>query len=555
MTTKYRLQQLANQIKSAGLDGQSMQKKLSEIVSANDLTPHEIQRIAEMANRDVQLALYKTSSDKRFKFELANPEPLKAAAREESAKTGSGVPAVKTAALLAEVPADPFSVPYRPSEDLSLYKEPLEEKLAFEIESAEIRKTIQELDKHRLEFEALKKQGETEIIKVSAKASKDHDVAVQSALDLIMTGVSLPSLYQAIMAAVSGHRAPEDVRETARSLVMLIIQGLKKRGVANHRMGFRHNGDVPALDRLKGEELMERCEKSFPGLNSSDLDMEEAKRANYTQYVVANGDKPDLQDMVSEAEKHLSARPSQAKYPVPAQYLDPKNVDNLPGGSPRVINTDNEFVIAISDLVGDQSRMTRLHSAQEYVGLKLKQIESTMRDLISAKKTAEAAFEKSGNAMPPMAIGNQPGRFQSMLSGAKNLGSTLYSQAKANPLTALGVGAGVAGLAPMVMRSKDSVAAEEMQNKYLKNQREQQQGQTRLASVELEVNGVKQAFLSAAVGAVAKPIAAAAGKAMASTAGQTIKSVGSKAIGALGSPAMSNAVGIASMLPREQPQQ
>src|ERR1019366_7043048 len=128
MTTKDRLQQLANQVKSAGLEDKSMQKKLAQIVSDNDLTTHEIQRIAEMANRDVQLALYKTSSDKRFKFELANPEPLKVSARKEAGVFAAHTETSKTASALSSVGENPFSVPYREPKKFSIYDQPMEEK-------------------------------------------------------------------------------------------------------------------------------------------------------------------------------------------------------------------------------------------------------------------------------------------------------------------------------------------------------------------------------------------------------------------------------------------
>lgn len=570
MTTKDRLKMLANQVKSAGLAGESMQAKLAEIVAANDLTGHEIQRIAEMANRDVQLALYKTAHDKRFKFELADPEPLKETARKHATLIATSTEATKTASALSAVPAQPFTAPYREPKKFSLYDAPMDEKLAFEIESTEVRKTIQGLDKVRLETEGLHKQGEAEIIKVAVKAEKDHAAAVQGALDLIMTGVTLPSIYQAVMAAVSGHRAGAEIRKTAHDLMMLIVTGLKKRGVPNHRMGFRHKGDVNKLDKLKPEEIMELCAHSGPDFTSLDLDMELAKKANYTEHKTDNG-KPSIPYMIDEAEQHLSNRPSQMKYPVPQQYLDDRNTDNLQNGAPRVFNTDNEFVIAITDLLGDQSRMTRLHSAQEYLGLKLKQIENSMRMLTSAQKTAEAELEKEAAASflngktpapspmptsplsgPGRSIATPPGvgarvagGLGSAFTGAKQIGSTLLSQAKANPLTALGIGAGVVGLAPLVMRSADSKAQERMMHA---SRRPESEEPTHLAAarVELEDNGVNK---TAFIGAIARPLAAMAGRAMSSGAGQAIKSVGSKAIGALSSPALSNGLAIASMVP------
>src|ERR1039458_3420732 len=99
------------------------------------------------------------------------------------------------------------------------------------------------------------KQGESEISKTAEKATKDLTAAVQGALDLIMTGVSLPSLYQAVMISVSGHRAGAEAKKAAADLMALIVHGLKKRGVPNHKMGFNHKGDVVGLDKLSEEQI------------------------------------------------------------------------------------------------------------------------------------------------------------------------------------------------------------------------------------------------------------------------------------------------------------
>jgi hypothetical protein len=444
MSTKAKLKQFSDEIKKEALAGKSMQKKLGEIVSRNDLTSHEIRRIAEMANRDAQLELYKTSSDKRFKFELADPSPF--IKEQKTASTNLFKPVEHDINKLAS--EDPvYSVPYRAPKAFSLYDHTMNEKLAEEIDETETRKIILQLDKSRLEHEAILKQGEAQIIKLNEKAVKDYSKLVQSAMDLVMAGISLPSLYQAVIGANSGSRATDAEKDGADKIMALIIEGLKDRGVPNHKMGFRHQGRVADLDALGEKELLYLCKRSTGQLKERDITLPTAKLAT----VIKNAEYRLRDD--SESEKYLSSRPAVVEHPCPQVYLDEKYTDNLPGGVPKVINGQHEFVIRVNDLMGDQSRTTRLHSANEYIGLKLKEIQEAIRSLRDAKvanftppKPGEGKLfplrnkiEMAGTVLGLAAAGKQ------MWDSSKTSGflKNLSASAKADPLNALGTGAAI----------------------------------------------------------------------------------------------------------------
>jgi hypothetical protein len=72
---------------------------------------------------------------------------------------------------------------------------------------------------------------------------------------------------------------------------------------------------------------------------------------------------------------------------VPQMYLD--DAQNTPNNAPRVINASSEFIVAVRNLVGEQGRLRQVHGAQEYLGLKLKQLEEAMRKLTSIRKIEE----------------------------------------------------------------------------------------------------------------------------------------------------------------------
>lgn len=492
MSHKLRLQSFANEVKTAGLSGGSMQKKLAEIVAENDLTGHDISRIAEMANRDVQLGLYKSSADKRFKFELADPEPLIKQASKTAADQTEPGDQQKLASAIDEAGGDPFAVPQRSTlPAFSLYQHPMSEKVAFDIESINARQTIQELDRTRLELEGTLNYSQIEVSKVAEKATKSLKSAVQGALDLVMSGVTLPSLYAAVMSSCAGSRASDDAQKNADDLMHMVVSGLKSRGVPNHRMGFRHQGDVAALDRLSAEELLVLCKRSTGRIHEKDVPLPLTKIAVYAERYMDSypGNQVDRSAEATEFMRSSNPKPPQV-------CLDDRYVGNLPV---RAMNADNEFVIAISDLIGDQSRMLRLHSSQEYIGLKLKQIEQAIRDLTTAHKTAEAEFEVK-----------KAGIGASLSAVAKPIGSALSTVNKG-----LSSGWGQAGM----------VAAPIIYNEYKERQARKQQeqpGQMKLQSADERVmerlrnssslkGEQKTAFIGAAVGAIGRAAAGAAG--------------------------------------------
>jgi hypothetical protein len=372
-----------------------MQAKLAQIVESNDLTQHEIQRIAEMANRDVQLSLYKTSSDKRFKFELANPGPLKSSAKKKKANFSRA--ATETEKVASAVLAENFDVPYRES-SLSIYEQPLDESYVAELKVAELQGLQHELNKTRQEFTVLLKQGEAEIIKIASKAEASYSNLIQTGLDHMMNGITFTSLYQAIYASVGGGGATLADRVKADELALLLLAGLKKRGYPNHKLGFRHRGNIKALDALKPVEILALSKLALGIETPSDLSMGATKQADYAEKLTVGSADSNIPFLAQEAETWMKFRPSEIEHSCPQAYVDDSINNNLPNGKPVVFNTDNTFIVSIKDLMGDQSRMVRLHGAQEYIGLKLKQIEDALVNLKTAEKTAA---EKTARSAKP----------------------------------------------------------------------------------------------------------------------------------------------------------
>lgn len=435
MDTKVRLSKLADEVKSAGIAGKSMQAKMSELIEKNDLTGPEIDRIAEMANRDVQLALYKQASDKRFKFDLIDPIPLKQAAKKQaqSAVGRAATANQKVASIVLEHGGDPFAVPYRESK-FSLFEQPVSMPVVIQNDMAGIRKTAHDLDRARAELLAVESQGRSEAMKIAGQADKTFDNTVQAAVDMIISGVTLPSLYAAVAASVSGSNGvTEEDRDSADKLMMLIIKAVQERGIPNHRLGFRNRGNVELLDSLSSEDLMDLCKRSTGRIHEQDIPMSLCKIAAYLK---ATHTEPELNSQGGEV-----AQP----------YLDEKYVDNLPGGKPLVINGENEFIIGIKDLMGDQSRMQRCHSANEYIGLKLKQIEHSLRGLKGAEKSAEAKYALATvPPIPPVAApgGNLVGK---AISGIKSGWNALGADTGQRLERAVGAGNFAATVAPMAM--------------------------------------------------------------------------------------------------------
>ena len=410
MSARYRLAQLAEKVKVAGLAGKSMTEELMKIAKADDLTQDEISRIAEMANRDVQLGLYKTATDKRFKFDLADPAPVKAAARKiasvvQHAEVGSFE---KVSSLIDETGGDPFAAPYRPDENLSLFKhepnEVLFGKVAADRQEYEDRTQLFEMDKARLELQSMINEGEQWKAKIAGIAVGNEKTIVQGAMDMVHNGVTLPSIYEALAAAVSGSTVPEEEMEAADTITRMIIEGLKARGVENYKMGFRDHGDPEAMAKMTTDELVERCKQLSaygPARQENTFAMRDTKTAEvYQEAEVGKGPQATTRDASVNpgitALDMLHQRPSVMDHKVPQMYID--DAQNTPNNMPRVIDASNEFVVAVKNLVGEQGRLRQVHGAQEYLGLKLKQLEEAIRKLTSIRQLEEERQAKGPKA-------------------------------------------------------------------------------------------------------------------------------------------------------------
>lgn len=448
MSLKKRLQKLAAKVQAAGVNGESMQDKLASIIQAEDLSPHEVRRIAEMANRGVQLELSKVAEDKRFKFELCDAgKAVKFARKVAEASTRNSEPYAKLASAIEEAGGDPFAPIGRADggvESLSLINRTPDAKIAFADNERRTREMLFELDRTRLELEAMQKEAQAAKVESYGKASDANDRAVQSAVDLLIGGgIKLPDLYMAIRAACGGSRADKNAGKVMDNLTLLIINGVKSRGVKNHQLGFRFKGDIDALDALSDRDLLALAKRTAgdigTGPESTDISILTEKRAHrYVETVNHIRKATDTKGHPFEdAAALLHIRQSVSDHPQPDGYLDDAVVGNTPGGKVRVVDGDHEFIIGIQDLVGEQARLTRLHNADEYIGLKLKQIENSMRTLQDAQKMAATEYEEK------MAAAGL------VMNAAKGLGKSLGAMPTADkvslgiqaaPLAAAGVG-------------------------------------------------------------------------------------------------------------------
>ncbi len=407
MSHKARLQPYIDEVKAAGLRGESMQDKLASIVDANDLTPHEIRRIAEDANRGVHVALTKQAhaqkKDARLRFDLADPEKLIGGAR-KSAEASMFREGSSKLAAIEEAGGDPFAAPVVEGEvKLSIYDHPLDPAMAYSLEEAKTRATLLELDRARAELEAVENEAKAASVSALSEATDAHDRIVQSAVDMVMSGVTLPSLYRAIMATVSGCRAEPGDSAELRTLMRMVIEGLKARGVPNHRMGFRYAADRNAIDSLSIDDLLSMCDNAVDYDRGACPPMALTKQAQYYLQLQPNYGKVQSSDRhpYQDAAAWFENRPSQADHKLPQTYLDERNTGNTPGGTPRIVNGDSSFTIAVKDLVGARDRLLKTHNAQEYLGLKLKEIAEATGQLKRAQHIAAKQYEQRKEAIAP----------------------------------------------------------------------------------------------------------------------------------------------------------
>lgn len=402
MPHRIKLQPHVEVVKSAGLQGHSMQEALVKVASEHDLTPHEIRRIAEDANRSVHVTLTKQAhsqkKDARLKFELADPEKVIGEVRKTAAAhltTGTHTQTSKVAAI-EEAGGDPFAAPLQPTTKLSLYDTALDEDAAFAREEAQTRGLLIQLDKQHADMQALLNEAKMACISCLTEAGDAHKKGIQAAMDMVQTGITLPSLYRAIMATVSGERAGECAEEEARKVLRLIVEGLKERGVPNHRLGFRYAANKNEIDGLSTEDIISMCEHAVA------YDRGELTKA--AQLYIEK--QPDYATMKStdlhpyeDAAAWMENRPSQSDHKLPQTYLDERNTGNMPGGHARVFDGDSEFIVSVKDLMGARDRVLKLHSAQEYLGLKMKEIAEAVGQLKRAQHIAAEQFDKKKQAI------------------------------------------------------------------------------------------------------------------------------------------------------------
>jgi hypothetical protein len=395
-----RLERLANEVLTHGLSGKPMRAKLAEIIDREDLTPNEIRRISERANRDLQSELFKVAEDKRFKYELIDPATLVSDARKHAAASlRRTADEAKIAAAIDEAGGDPFAAPDLHSDHLnrlSLLREPRDPHLTADLEFAGIRAKLAELERIRQDYEVLKTSARATEIESLDSAEQHAQRAADRAADMMLgSGIKLPDLYMALKAAVSGAGADEATRKSVDPLMLLILSKLKARGIPNAQMGFRFRGCPCELEALDSADLLALCKRtageSVMPAREGDITVETQKRAQMYLKVVQDAQEKVPGHPYEEADRFLGTRPSVAEAGLAPVYMDDANTNNIPARGIKVVDGDNEFVIAIRDLMGDQTRLVRSHSAWEYLGLKLKQIEEAMRQLQGAADRAKTA--------------------------------------------------------------------------------------------------------------------------------------------------------------------
>jgi hypothetical protein len=489
MARTFQISKWAEAVAQEGAAGRSMQAKLAELAESNDMDQQEIRRVAEVANRQAQNALYKVAADKRFKFALADANAL-IGERQKSATASNkdNGSSAKMASAINEAGGDPFApLPSTERRKLSLYEVPLNENMAAEQEVSELRGMILKLGQTHTELEAMKEAGRSAILEIEGHANMAHDLAVENALQLLRSGVTLVDLYAALRAAVSGTRAGPDAMKQTDQLALILIDGIKDRGMPNSRLGFRYTGDVNVVDELSSEDILALCRRAagIPDHEGIGITMATQKTAQML-VTLAEGvfkSRGPERHPFEDAAADLGLRHSTSVKYLPAHYLDEAFTNNTPNGKPVVLNGDVQFVIGVKDLIGAQQRLAKCHAAQEFLGLKLQQIEATIRELqktkegIEAKKeallpaiagiaasgVASALGSAAGEAMKTRETPKPGGMVRTGSAEEKGagvlgaIGKGLSSQTATNAIGAAGI---AASTLPFVAKTKDQKANE-----------------------------------------------------------------------------------------------
>ena len=420
---KERIKRLSDQVKDAGLKGDDMNDVLAKVAEAEDLSATEIQRVAERANREVQLALKKTAGKQSFKFTLIDGQKIAASCTKKAMASTEREPTELEVKM-----AYSFEGPKRARVDgllgdLSAAVSPATKFSQVDFETLKLADSLRTAAK---ELDELLKEAATEELTAAGKLVQTEEQMLNVAFDLLTSNITACSLYEAIVAGHSGSQSGIrhcDLIKAADETMTKILEYCKKRGVPNHQLGFCHKGDIDALESLTVPELLELCKRQSAYTEPSDLKMDlvksaEAKLAAYTEFISEGRGNDAEPSRPIHAEQWLQNRQSQK---IPQAYLDSPVRTN----QPLIINTDHELIINVKDLVGAQDRLVKLHGAQEYLGLKLKEISEAMKDLQSSRAEAKSAAmaahaaweEAKKEAIAPLLMG--AGR--ALASGAKHL--------------------------------------------------------------------------------------------------------------------------------------
>ena len=389
MSHRPRLQPFADVVKAAGLRGDSMQGALRKVAEAHDLNAHEIRRVAEIANRDVQLNVLKTAGDKRVKFELADPFALTGELQKTAGELRPASEAEKIAAL-TYAGGDPFKAPELPvgPGDLSVYREAAnaDPAIALQAELTKLAETRSTLQAAYSDTERMLEEANMMGLEHNSAARGAYDRMVADAVELVLAGITVPSLYETLYQSVAGPKATDDERQYADDLMLQILRGLKEKGVPNHRLGFRYKADVNGLDALGVEDLLTLCKNSL-GCRHGTITMADTKTA--ARLLEATAIQRDLdpgQHLFDEAGAWMNTRPAIVDYQVPQAFLDDTQTENRTGPRLRVLNGDSEFVVAVRDFRNATNGLAKSHNAAEYLGLQLKRVGDALEENREARE-------------------------------------------------------------------------------------------------------------------------------------------------------------------------
>jgi hypothetical protein len=311
---------------------------------------------------------------------------------------------------------------------------PVDEFAELEKAAAQLDQDIRALTRARGDCELVAKEAAVDEFGADADARQAQGKIIASAINLVMSGVTLPSLYTAVCAAVNGPMAGDEDRHVARLIMKLVIEGLRERKFPVHKMGFKNTVGANAMEELTNEDLMRMCETvlhqmdtykepKLAAFGTHQDPLHPSKVAAYFQHD-HKGRAPSGKQPFEDAATWLTERPSAQDPNLP---MDPDWASNTPGGKIRVLDGNSEFIVGVKDLISARERKLKLHDSQEYIGLRMKQIDEGIRALVEKRASVEqrkAAIAGIGTAAKalikaiPAAVKASPGQ---AISDAANL--------------------------------------------------------------------------------------------------------------------------------------